>query len=115
MPVQPDETRVTASLPNLDFEMRLSRDPDGRSETVTLSLRATPDFESAAGLLAGPALPLALMSGAAGAGPWAASPAAWANPFALWIEATRLVWRPWFQAMQMLQPPSSGRAPGMRR
>jgi hypothetical protein len=98
MAMQPDETRVTATLPNLDLEMRFSRDPDGRAETVTLSLRAAPGFEAAAGLLAGPALPLALMG--------AANP--WANPFALWAGFARLAWQPWIDAMRALPGPGGG-------
>jgi hypothetical protein len=100
--------------------MRLSQDPGGRSETVTLSLRATPGFEAAAGLLAGPALPLALLGPTrAGRGkaadprtanpwtanPWAANPWA-ANPWAAcwlaswnaWARMAALAWRPWIDA-----------------
>lgn len=110
----PGETRVTASLPGLDLEMRLSQDPGGRSETVTLSLRATPGFEAAAGLLAGPALPLALLGPAReGRGdavnPWAVNPwmvnpwaAYWAAPWLAswnaWARMASLAWRPWIDA-----------------
>lgn len=111
----PEETRVTASLPGLDLEMRLSQDPGGRSETVTLSLRATPGFEAAAGLLAGPALPLALLGAARGGrggaadpgaeSPWAANPwtinpwaAPWLACWDAWARMAALAWRPWIDA-----------------
>ena len=102
MPMQSDETRVTATLPNLDLEMRFARDPDGQAETVTLSLRATPGFDAAAGLLAGPALPLALMGAA---GPLA-------NPFAFWAGFARLAWQPWIEAMRALPGPGAQRRGG---
>jgi hypothetical protein len=92
-----EETRVTAALPNLDVDMRFSQDLDGGSETVTISLRATPGFEAAAGMLANPALGLALLQSNPMMSPWTA-------PWTAWTRMATLAWRPWIEAARPFMP-----------
>lgn len=93
-----DETRVTASLPGLDVEVVFRALPGRGAETLDLSLRATPGFESAARLLATPLLPM-MLAGAV---------------FQAWAGAARLAWSPWSGTpwpeirMPDALPPSTG-------
>lgn len=49
MPV--DETRAVARLPHLDIEIHHRKAPEEGEELLSITLRATPDLDSAAGLL----------------------------------------------------------------
>lgn len=64
-----DETRIVGNLPNLRLEIVHRQDADGMAEHVTLHMTATPSFQAAESLLMG-----------------GLSPAAWANPWALWSQ-----------------------------
>jgi hypothetical protein len=77
-----DATRATASLPGLDIEVTHRRSPV--AEHISIHLQATPSFEAFGRFLES------------------------ANPFAFWVEATRLAWLPflpWLDAARALVPP----------
>lgn len=81
-----DETKLTADLPTMNVEIVHRAAPDGRGETVTIQLNATPDFRAALPLLAGMAqLPLVL-------GQAAQAPL---SPLALWTQAAQAMTAPW--------------------
>jgi hypothetical protein len=69
MPV--DETRAVAKLPHVDIEIRHKMAPEEGAEYLAVTLRATPDFDTAAAFFD----PMRLM-------------AAWArwNPWLAWLE-----------------------------
>lgn len=97
MPDYPDETRITANLPNLDMEIR-HRDEGEAGEVVTIRLQATPNMRIAAASLL-PALPFAL----SGANPMTANPfmanPLLANPMAAWMRMAYAFWQPWLKAL----------------
>ena len=43
-----DETRAVAKLPHVDIEIRRKQAPDGDAEYLAISVRASPDFATAA-------------------------------------------------------------------
>ena len=78
------ETRAVANLPNLNIEIRHREAPEEGAEYLSITLRATPDLASFAGLLD----PLRLM-GPPAFDPWRA----WlrlADPFGFWRSAAAL-------------------------
>ncbi len=82
-----DETRLTATLPNLDVDIVSRRPEGGGSETVTITVTATPDLATAAaGLLANPAVMLAGLPGG--------------NPMVWWMGMVQAAWQPWISLMQ---------------
>lgn len=117
-----DDTRITASLPPLpaagapriDVEITHRREPGAAAgetaEVMTISLRASPSLDAAAGHFLPGLAPLALLGwsgtgGPAGAWPLPASPVALprlgASPMEMWAEMLRLAWAPWLQMMGM--------------
>lgn len=82
-----DETKVIATLPNLDIEMTRCAAADGQSELVTIRMRATPSFDAFARTLT----PQAMMA-----------PLLAANPFLAW----------WSQAMTQALAPWTALLPG---
>ncbi len=48
MHLDEDETRAVAQLPHVDIEIRRKQAPDGDAEYLAISVRASPDFASAA-------------------------------------------------------------------
>jgi hypothetical protein len=77
MPV--DETRAVARLPHVDIEIRHKKAPEEGAEYLAITLRATPDFDTAAAFLD----PTRVLTAWASFNPWAA----WlklADPFSLW-------------------------------
>lgn len=77
-PREDETTRTTAHLPGLDITILHRQSPDEGSEEISINLRALPSFAAfgdAIGTL---------------------------NPFAFWIEASRLAWTPWLAATHML-------------
>jgi hypothetical protein len=82
------DTRMTAALPNLDVEILHRQLPDQNAEVMTISLKATPSFEAAAGLLP------PLMAAQLGSFPTAQPMLLWAR----WVEA---MWRPWLRLAGM--------------
>jgi hypothetical protein len=78
-----ETTKATARLPGLDMEIVHRRAPDGEAEQISIHLQAVPSFEALGHALEG------------------------ANPFALWAEAMRLVWLPWFSAVNTAMLPWS--------
>jgi hypothetical protein len=92
---QLDETRATAHLPNLAIEIRHRRLPEEGAELLAISLKATPDFEQALGLLD----PARLMALWLGLNPW-------------------LAFNPWlapFLAARAPRPLPDARGPGQHR
>lgn len=63
-----DETRAVAALPHMNIEIRHKSAPEEGAEYLSITLRATPDFETAAGLLD----PMRLMTVWASFNPWLA-------------------------------------------
>jgi hypothetical protein len=77
-----DETRAIARLPHLDIEIRHRRLPEGQSEQLAISLRATPLFEAFAQFLERQA-------------PW---PWLTLQPW-LWLgQMIQASWQPWLSA-----------------
>ncbi len=82
------ETRMTATLPNLDLEIRHRHEGEA-GEVMTLRMRAHPDMESAVRALL-PALPFAMAS---------ANPMLMSYPFTAWLRLARLSWQPFLLAL----------------
>lgn len=109
---KPDETTLTAHLPNLEIQIRHREAGEDGAEVIAIQFRATPSFDAVAGLLA-PALmnPLLLAGpggGKPGTGQLGANPMAsaagmaemWMAPMRLWGEMVRQAWAPWLQMGQ---------------
>ncbi|KAA0575442.1 hypothetical protein FZ983_25665 [Azospirillum sp. B21] len=109
---KPDETTLTAHLPNLEIQIRHREAGEDGAEVIAIQFRATPSFDAVAGLLA-PALtnPLLLAGpagGKPGAHPFGANPMAsavglaemWMAPMRLWGEMVRQAWAPWVRMGQ---------------
>lgn len=82
------ETRLNAALPTLDVEIVHRQLPDQSAELMTISLKATPSFSAATGLL--PPLMSAQL---------ASLPAA--QPMVLWARCVEAMWQPWLQMVGM--------------
>lgn len=109
---KPDETILTAHLPNLEIQIRHREAGEDGAEVIAIQLRATPSFDAVAGMLA-PAMmnPLLLAGPAFGArtGQWtgqgggnpmgsaAGMADLWLAPMRLWGEMVRQAWAPWLQ------------------
>ena len=76
-----DAVKASAHLPGLDIDIIHKQSPHGDWEQVSINLRATPSFEAF--------------------GRWAEA----ADPFALWMQAARLMWTPWLIAAQTMMLP----------
>lgn len=88
-----DETKVIASLPNLDIEMTHRAAPDGQSELVTIQMRATPSFDAFARALTPQTMMVPLLA---------------ANPvLAWWSQAMTQAWTPWLALLPGRLPPRS--------
>ena len=68
-----DDTKAVARLPNLDIEILHRRPLQGDEEVLTITLRATPSFDSVFSFLEA------------------------ANPAAFWMRAFETAWSPWLQ------------------
>ncbi|WP_372394463.1 hypothetical protein ABMY26_05420 [Azospirillum sp. HJ39] len=98
---KPDETIVTAHLPNLEIRIRHREAGEDGAEVIAIQFRATPSFDAVARLLA-PALTTPLLPGGSfgtpgglpGAGPMVEM---WLAPMRLWGEMVRQAWAPWLQ------------------
>ncbi|HEY0834002.1 MAG TPA: hypothetical protein VGE72_08865 [Azospirillum sp.] len=89
-----DETKLTAALPNLDVQIVHREYPEERAEVISITFRATPDFESVA-------RGFAPMLGGAFANPMFTNPmlALWVAPVQAWTTMVRQAWAPWLSAM----------------
>jgi hypothetical protein len=76
-----DTTRATAHLPGLDIEIIHSLSPNSDWEQISINLRAMPSFEAAGRLFEA------------------------ADPFALWLQAARMMWMPWLLTAQAMMLP----------
>ena len=76
-----DTTKATAHLPGLDIEIIHSQSPNSDWEQISINLRAMPSFEAAGRLFEA------------------------ADPFALWMQAARLMWMPWLLTAQAMMVP----------
>ncbi|HYZ44484.1 MAG TPA: hypothetical protein VE667_06470 [Xanthobacteraceae bacterium] len=74
-------TRATARLPGLNIEVVHRQSPAGDTEEISIHLQAVPSFEAFGRFLEE------------------------ANPFAFWLEANRLAWRPWLEAARLAMLP----------
>ena len=84
---QPSEgsaTRATARLPGLNIEVVHRQSPAGDAEEISIHLQAVPSFEAFGRFLGE------------------------ANPFAFWVEATRLAWLPSLEAARVAMLPFGG-------
>jgi hypothetical protein len=79
-------TRATARLPGLNIEVVHRQSPGRDAEEISIHLQAMPSFEAFGRLLEG------------------------ANPFAFWVEASRLAWLPWVEAARVAMLPFAGAA-----
>lgn len=78
-----EETKLTAALPNLDVQIVHRALPEQNAEAISITFTATPDFETAAKMLA-PNLPLLGM---------------WMAPMQAWTSLVQQAWAPWLNAM----------------
>lgn len=76
-------TRATANLPGLKVEIVHRRSPAADAEQISINLQAVPSFEAFGRFLQT------------------------ANPFALWGQATQMVWIPWLEVVSALMLPGS--------
>jgi len=81
-----EPTTASAHLPGLDITIVHQRSASGNAEQISINLQAVPSFEAVGRFLEG------------------------ANPFAFWMQATQLVWAPWFEAARMIGLPLPGSA-----
>lgn len=101
---KPDETTLTAHLPNLEIQIRHREAGDDGAEVIAIQFRATPSFDAVAKLLAPSLMTPLLLAGPLGGKP-AADPMAaaagmaelWMAPMRLWGEMVRQAWAPWLQ------------------
>jgi hypothetical protein len=85
-------TKATAHLPGLTIEIVHRQSPGGDAEHISVNLQAVPSFEAFGRYLEA------------------------ANPFAFWLQASRMVWFPWVEATRLamlpfgsaLSPPKAG-------
>jgi len=85
-------TKATAHLPGLTIEIVHRQSPGGDAEHISVNLQAVPSFEAFGRYLEA------------------------ANPFAVWLQASRMVWFPWVEAARVamlpfgsvLSPPKAG-------
>jgi hypothetical protein len=77
-------TKATARLPGLNIEVVHRRSPSGDAEQISIHLQAMPSFEAFGRFLEE------------------------ANPFAFWMQASRLAWLPWLEAARLATLPFSG-------
>lgn len=94
----PQDTKLTAHLPNLDIEIR-HRDEGADGEVMSIQMRAVPNVDA---VLQG-LVPLASLGFAT---PMSMPMAMAANPFAWWLQMVEATWRPWLDA---LPDPTAGR------
>ena len=98
---KPDETTLTAHLPNLEIQIRHREAGDDGAEVIAIQFRATPSFDAVAKLLAPTLMNPLLLAGPVGGTP-GTTPAAgmaelWMAPMRLWGEMVRQAWAPWLQ------------------
>lgn len=95
-----DETKLTAALPNLDVQIVHREYPDERAEVISITFKATPDFESVARSFA-PLLGNGAFANPMFANPMFANPmmALWAAPVQAWASMVQQAWAPWLSAM----------------
>jgi hypothetical protein len=74
-------TKASAHLPGLDIDIVHQQSPNGDWEQVSINLRAMPSFEAVGRLFET------------------------ADPFALWLQAARLMWMPWLLTAQTMMLP----------
>ncbi len=77
-----DATRASARLPGLDIDIIHRQSPNGDWEQMSINLRATPSFEALGSLFEV------------------------ANPFTVWVHATRFMWMPWLLTAQTMMLPA---------
>ncbi|PWC83043.1 hypothetical protein TSH100_21855 [Azospirillum sp. TSH100] len=104
---KPDETILTAHLPNLEIQIRHREAGDDGAEVIAIQFRATPSFDAVAKLFAPTVMNPLLLAGPgfAGLGKPAADQMAsaagmaelWMAPMRLWGEMMRQAWAPWLQ------------------
>jgi hypothetical protein len=76
-------TKATARLPGLNIEIVHRQSPSGDAEQISIHLQAMPSFEAFGRFLED------------------------ANPFAFWVQASRLAWLPWLEAARISLLPFS--------
>ncbi|MBP2299325.1 hypothetical protein [Azospirillum picis] len=120
---KPDETTLTARLPNLEISIHHRDSPEDGAELVAIQIRATPSFDAVAGLLGSAVFNPLLLAGPAAAlrgpaaetadrmaGPDAAAMAElWLAPMRMWGDLVRQAWQPWLSAPWMTGPRRPGR------
>lgn len=109
---KPDETTLTAHLPNLEIQIRHREAGDDGAEVIAIQFRATPSFDAVAKLVAPSFMNPLLLAGPTGGkpvgNPFGANPIAsaagmaelWMAPMRLWGEMVRQAWAPWIQMGQ---------------
>jgi hypothetical protein len=80
-PADAEPTRATAHLPGLEIEITHRRSPDGDAEQISINMQAVPSLEAFSRYVEA------------------------ANPFAFWIQAAQLAWRPWIEAARIMTLP----------
>jgi hypothetical protein len=88
-----DETKLTAALPNLDVQILHREYPEERAEVISITFKATPDFDSVARSFA------PLLGSGGFANPMLAL---WAAPVQAWTAMVQQAWAPWLSAMGAL-------------
>jgi hypothetical protein len=80
-------TKATARLPGLNIEIVHRQSPSGDAEQISIHLQAMPSFEAFGRFLED------------------------ANPFAFWVQASRLAWLSWLEAARISLLPFSATPP----
>ena len=83
---QGEASRATAHLPGLTIEIVHRQSPAGDAEHIAVNLQTVPSFEAFGRYLEA------------------------ANPFAFWVQASRMVWLPWLEAARVAMLPFGGAA-----
>lgn len=106
------ETRLTASLPQLDIEITRSEPAEGGAEILTISLRAQPGFEAVAQSLL-PAMMMMPQMLASGMTSPMMAPMMTINPFTAWMSlmsqaGAALPANPWLDMWKNVLPGMRG-------
>ena len=80
-PIDAEPIRATAHLPGLEIEIIHRRSPEGDAEQISINMQAVPSFEAFGRYVEA------------------------ANPFAFWVQAAQLAWRPWIEAARTMSLP----------
>lgn len=98
-----EETKLTATLPNLEIQIVHRENPEDGTEIVAVQLKATPSFQALRGTMVPTLLPGLGHSGP-GLGPGVGMAGLWLAPMQaslqIWSDLMQQAWAPWLNAFR---------------